>query len=468
MSKVWVLDKWYGGLSTGTKVGVSGSFAAGRGLDIYTDPDLLSVNRRTTLDSGATVTDLVKWQKKLGTSSFFYGNTGRLYNRTAAGVWALDRSVGASSGNGLEVFNSILYYSRDAFLGSRTAAGVFNDAVVALNNDADWHPLKSFLNVLAVGNGNTLSTLSTANVLTNAFSLPAGLKIKCLEVVGDYLAIGAWSGATITENDEGYLFFWDGVATTYNSYITVKESGVNALIYDDNQLIVFAGTKGNFYVATGSELIKLKRLPGIGTSYADVWPGAVTRWNGRTHFGVSGETGSATMIQGVYSWGSVEKNYPAVLNLEYPISTGTTTGTTLQIGSVGAMSPTELFIGWRDGASFGVDLVSTTTPFASATYESVVFDGGNPFQGKVFYKEKVTMAPLPTNTTVAVAYRTDRNTAYTTIGTITGDGAMTEFVFFEHIVANAIQFRLTLSVSAGTAAPQISSVSFEYDDTSDV
>lgn len=467
--KVWILDKWFGGLSTGTKLGVAGSYAAGTNLDIRTDPDLLSSNFAAQLNSGATVSGLVKWGQEFNGSTYFYADNGALYQRTAAGVWSLARNIGAgSTGQGLELFNDRLYYAASTQLGQLTTAGVFDDAIAALNADTLWHPLREFLSFLCVGNGRALSTLDTGNTLTQRFLLPVGLRIKSLEVVGDYLAIGAWRGTAITDFEEGYLFFWDGIATTWNSYVPLKESGVNALLYDNNQLMVWAGTEGNFYVASGSSLVKLKRIPNVGVSFADVWPGAVTRWNGITHFGVAGETGTANVVQGVYSWGATEKNYPEVLNHEHAISTGTTTGTTLQIGCVYAASPTELYIGWRDGASFGVDLVSTTTPYTTATYESIVFDGGTPSQEKVFMTQKLSFAPLPANTSIALAFRADRATAYTTIGTVTGDGSLTEWLFSEHIIANAVQFRLTLTTTAGTTPPRVQSLAIGYQETSEV
>ena len=183
----------------------------------------------------------------------------------------------------------------------------------------------------------------------------------------------------------GKIFLWDGVASRYNKFIDITESGVNSLLSIENNLLALAGTKGNIYQFTGERLSKVKNIPGITASeYAEIYPGAISNWKGIPHFGLASAGTAATLVRGVYTYGHLDKNFPLALNMAYTISIGTTTGTTLQIGSVFADSPTELYVGWRDNTDYGIDLVSTTTPFATAVYTSRIFDGGDPFRRKLF------------------------------------------------------------------------------------
>jgi|TARA_Y100000296_G_scaffold8879_2_gene10456 hypothetical protein len=468
MPRIWNINKWYGGLSTGSKVGTEGSFQAGTGLDFKTDPDILSSNLKMEKESGAVVVDFVKWMVNYDGDMWAYGDTGELYKRIANGTWSSERSVAASAGQGLAVFNNVLYYARNAFLGSRTTAPVYDDVAQALDADSDWHPMVTFLNKLCVGHARKIGTLdSTATWTDAAITIPVDLKIKSLAVWGDYLVIGAWKGTNITDNEEGYLFFWDGLSSTWNFDIKVNESGVNSMVNVGNRLIVFAGTKGNIYELSGSSLVKLKRIPGVGNSYVDIWPGASAVFRGEAHFGLGGLTGSSTLLQGVYSWGQVEKNYPFALNYAYPPDAGATSGTTLKIGAVYAISPTELFMSWDNNGTYGVDKINTATPQTTVTYESLIFDGGVPYQLKNFYTQKLNFKALPANTSIKLDYDADRSGSWTTIGTEATDNRKIARYAFP-IKAYELQFRVTLTTTSGNSAPELISLATIYDLTGDI
>lgn len=429
---IWRLKNWYGGFSTSPKRGIKGSFAFGQGLDIKSDPELLDQNYVMTKASGSNVTGLPKWIVQNGTTYYAYCSDGKIHSDASS--WTSLRTVSNAGGQGLAVFNDYLWYTQDTQLGRYgllSGSPSFTDNFqTGLTSTAayDWAPLIVFLNKLIVAHGRTISSVDTSDTWTAShFTLPVGWTIKTLEVRGDFLYIGAFRGSSVTSEEQGALFAWDGTSTTWNSVEFINESGVNAILNHGDTLFLWAGTRGNMYQLVNGNYVKLKRIPNIGDGkVAEVYPGAVTAFNGIVHFGAAGSTDSTTLYNGVYTWGRAEKNYPDVLNYDYPISTGTTQGTTLLIGAVKSVSPTKLYVGWRDGANYGIDLISTTTKQSNTILESLIEDFDTPYRRKTFKDLKILTAPLASGDTITVKCKRDRESSWQTLGTFTfaADGAV--------------------------------------------
>lgn len=479
MSKqIWLLSKWTGGISEGEKVGIQGSFAAGTGINFKTQPDSITANKKLVAETEAAatnnITDLPLWIVNDGTAPsgntmWAYGNTGRLYRRLS-GTWTYaSQATAASKGQGFALFNSKLYYACTAFLGVITnldSDPATYDETQAITSDANWHPMVVFLDKLHMGNGGTVATVNTSGTFTAAaLTLPTGYKVKSLSVVGDYLAIGTWRGTNIYDFEDGTLFLWDGTSSTYNSFIDLKESGINALLNVNNTLYAWAGTKGNLYVFTGQNLTKVKRIaPVADAKYADIFPGAVTDWHGIAHFGFAGLTDDTALTSGVYTYGSISKNYPSALNFEYPISTGTVTGATLQIGSVFADGPTNLYVGYRDNTTYAIDLISQTAPQVTTNYDSLIFDSGDPFRKKLFTTWNLQLTKvLAASEVVQIQYKLDRATSWTTLGSASfaTDGAIKEKRFNSFLEAKEIQVRMNFT-SSTTTSPAVQSLAITY------
>ena len=409
MAKVWRIKNFTGGISTGDKVGITGSFAFGQGLDFRTNIDRVSPNYAMVKDSGVAITGLPKFFAQYGTTYYAICSDGKIHSN--ASTWTSLRTVSGCTGQGLALFYESsapgLYYSLTTALGKYadlSGSPSFNDAYQVLNSDTLWHPLKVFLNKLCIGNGNALATLDSAGTFTaSVFTLPTGWKIKCLEVRGDFLYIGAWRGTAITDYEQGAIFTWDGTATTYNSAEFINESGVNALLNQNDTLYVWAGTRGNVYQFVNGQYVKLKKIPGIGVGKtAEVYPGAVTGFNGIFHFAGAGSTDSTTMYNGVYTWGQPEKNYPEVLNFDYPVSIGNVQGAALAVSAVYAASPTKLFTGWGYTNTITMSIADPCV----VTLASHAFADGTPIRF-------TTTGALPTGITAGTYYYT-RSTATNT------------------------------------------------------
>ena len=117
MGKIFLQNKFWGGIAEGSKVGYEGAFQNGIGIDYQTDPDRITVLPKLSKDSGNSVTDLIKWALTYGTDNYFYGDSGIIYKRTSGGTYSTPKTVGSSHGNGIEIFNDELWYAGDASLG---------------------------------------------------------------------------------------------------------------------------------------------------------------------------------------------------------------------------------------------------------------------------------------------------------------------------------------------------------------
>jgi len=459
-------DSFSGGLSDGNRIGVSGSFLFGQGLNFKDNPDQITANKAAVKNSGTTVTDLVKWISNDGTTTYFYGDAGKIYKRTSGGTWSLLRTVANSGGQGLCVYDDYLYYTQDSQIGrygALSGAPSFTDNwQTSLNGTTEWRPIYAFRNFIAVGNGRYLAHWDGATWTAQKITFPPGWFVHCIGEVGSYLAIGVNDGADPATATRGLVFLWDGTSSTYNDFVSVDDGPINAILGRQNKLFIWAGHKGNIYVYAGG-VQKIKKVPFVGdkkTIYT--YPGTTSNWEGMVCFGLAGGT-SATVYREVYSWGRPNKNYPDVLNIEFPISTGTVKTTDVDIGAVKAIG-NSLYIGWKDDTDYGVDLVSTTTNQLSVTWESRIFSLTKlgTFRGfRLFFK------PLASGETLTLKYKADLQSSWQTIGTATyaSDGAITHKFFSKFgsvIQAMDIQFQITL---AGTSTmPTVYKLSAMYDE----
>ena len=297
-----------------------------------------------------------------------------------------------------------------------------------LNYNTDYHPMMQFLNFLAIGNERYLATYDGISYNPVRLTFSSGWKVRCLAIWQEYIAIGCWKQTSISDysvnlNEDGRIYFWDGISTTFNFFINVPEGSINALLGTKGELHIWAGYQGDHLVYTGGNRArKVKRYPkSTRGTYMEIAPGAVTMWKTLVHYGMAYNTDNAALEHGVYSWGSIDEFYPETLSYDYPISTGTRTGTTIQtlydqgvrIGMVTSLG-TSLFIGWQDGNSFGVDVVDPAgSPFASGTVELLIRDEDFIWKDQMVTAVRGDFKPLASGESVDVKFKGDRATDWT-------------------------------------------------------
>jgi len=456
----------------GTKKGLRGSYVTGTQIDAKTDPDGFTVGRVMTLDSVATVVDRVDAMCAVdisGTTSVFaMGNDGNIYRKTGAGAWSKLRTLEAAVGKGIGVFNNYMYYAADTALGSYdflSDTPSFTDAFQTLTtapNMAQFtgqHPMCNFLNMICIGNARYVAIYDSA-AIWDAYKvvLPPTTLVTSLTVWGDRLAIGTVDGL-----GRGFVYLWDGVASTYNTFFQVPSGGVHTMVVNAGVLYIWAGAELTLYTFTGGAPFDIYNIPRVGgQKYAEIYHGGATVFEGIPIFAVPGATDSTTLTKGLYSYGAITDSYNDVLALDYIPSNA---GAGLRIGSALAVGA-DLYIGWESDTGAGIDKLGTA-PASSCTYESPVFDGGRPFQGMTVYEVIINCSPLAAGETITIKRKANRETSWVDLGVMDTDGdSKKDFPVNRSTGAGYLQcneFQLQVVVSqTGSTAPTIYSITTVY------
>ena len=279
--------------------------------------------------------------------------------------------------------------------------------------DDEFHPIEKVLNKIAIGNERYLATYDGITYTFNTLTLPSGYRIRCLGKWREYLVIGATRGSTITDFDQGALFLWDGSSTTYDFHLDILEGGINA-IQSGHPMRFIAGYSGDLMEYAGGKPRKILRLPKMtDKTTMEVYPGGMAMWRALTRIAVAGDSDSTTLKKGIYTFGTLNERRPETLSFDYPISTGDMTGTDVDIGMVFPMG-SMLFIGWKDDTTYGVDVVKPShSPFASATYESLITDAKKIWSEKAANFIKGYFKPLIDGDSVKLKCKIDRNASWT-------------------------------------------------------
>lgn len=454
------IEKFYGGWSLGSKSGPTGSCRFSQGLNYKDDPDFVTANKALVKDSSTVVVDLPKWITSYNALVYAYGDGGRIYQNNA-GTYTLLRTVANSKGQGLEVYGDYLYYRQNAQIGRmKLADNSFADNWQTSNVQTvvDFSPLKAFMNLLLIANGRYLGTWNESTWTYNKLTFPKGYHIRDIGIMGEYAVLAVNDNEDITQAKRGFLFFWDGTSSTYNFFTEVLEGGgVSSIQANQEAVYVFAGSSGNIYKYTGVTS-KVKKIPYIGqASTIYVYPGAETNYKGLCLFGLAGGT-STTVYRGVYSYGQPEIGYPEGLNFEYPISAGITQGTGVDIGCIQSIG-NDLYVGWRNNTTYGIDKLSTTTNQLSVTYESLIVTTAFPIS---ITREKLFFKPLANGETITLQIKKNQGT-WETVGTAsyTSDGSITQKLFADGFRCDDLEIKITLT---GTSTmPSLNKIVIEYE-----
>lgn len=292
----------------------------------------------------------------------------------------------------------------------------------ALQTDTNYHMGKVFSNLLCFGNGQFLLTIDDSEVLKpEALTFPLGESVRCIETIGDYLAISTWRGTL--DDGKSRIYFWDGTSPTFNSFVDID--GVTNSMKNDgtNQLFVLHGTQINMSVYTGA-ITKVRRLKYVQNAIKSyVAPGAIDTLEGLIYFGNNSTTNSVidTLL---YSYGHKDKDFPMGLNKNFPISSGNK-GTTVTIGAILGKSADHFLVSWKDttsGTVYGVDILDTN-PQLSVNFTTLRFDRGYPELQKHGHDVSVRCSPIVAGQKITIEYRLNNitsggNNGFGTLGTI--------------------------------------------------
>jgi len=459
-----------GGMADSAYSGTAGSFGTGsNGIDVHSEPGILKSEWKLTKNSGATVTDLVKYAfPGSDGSTYFFGDSGKCYKRTSGGTWSSPKNFSEELYGAAE-YNNVIYVATNDELYSVAKGGGYDLSNLALAqtwtgtaiSTVSHQMLHSPDGSLLIAAGQYVSSVDSAGVWTDqALDLPPGWIIVALAEWNDQILIGAYN----TTFDNSAIYVWDGYSDSWLNKIPVPENRVNAILSNGRTVIVSAGGYGNIYQFTGNDAVLIDKLPGDynGSATMTMYPQAIAFYYGDILMGVSNSSGNPC-DELVFRLARHNNNYPMVLDKSYLVSAGNTSG--VDIGCI-VQDGTNFFISWKDttgGTTYGVDAIDFTAK-VNGVYETTIL-GSNAMgeQGMNFKSLTINMEALPTSCSVGLKYRKNGATSWSGSETInTTNATRHKFTQGFEINARTIEFQLTLT-SSGTSTPKINSILIETD-----
>lgn len=304
------------------------------------------------------------------------------------------------------------------------------NALVTTNNGL--HPIAQFSNFTLIGNGRYIAAYeplqdnpTTADFLRHRITLPPGFEVCGFAQKNLMCVIGAEKRSTSGEFQEGMLFFWDGVAETYNDFYPIPEGSPESLFSHKNVVHFIAGS-ALYRMRGGDEPIKIKTFRNTDSEYSGIsdithaYPNMMTVRRGILLMGYPGTTTNRTLEHGIYSLGAITNEYPESFGYSYTTSNGNilNTGTNnLKLGMVKSYGDT-LYMSWRDDTAspqtYSVDIVNNSSvPADTAQFESLQFNNNQPAKYKNAGYLIATFVALPSGSTATLKYKIDDDALWT-------------------------------------------------------
>ena len=456
-----------GGIADSDYLGTANSVSEIVGLDVHSESGIIKLNQRLTrvVDTGDAVDQLITAIVPASTGdTYFFGESGKIWKRTGAGVWSLIRTASPGAGAvgimSAREYQGSIYYSMQSRLGRFDLASTWNDNYATFTKtDNTYHPMAEVNLVLYIGDGAQVAQVDAGTFSASALDISTPLRVSALGTMGTDLLIGTYVSSNVVKTQ---IFRWNTWSTSFSVSDDIPEVGVNAFLSTDNRIIVSAGTKGNLYMYNGQQLEHYKQIKGTwsSTNKAVVRANAVLNFHGLPLFGLSKDTGTGVK-NGVYSLGRTNPAYPYVLALEYPISTGHLTAVT--VGALAGNGDT-FFCSWKDEtstATYGVDILDLSNVYAEGYFTTRVtlFDR---LIESTYKTMTVPYRSLPTGTSVEL--HASKN--HGTMTEITGQTIDTQRLTVstnDHVgAASVFQAKVVLNGS-GNSSPEIELLDIEVE-----
>lgn len=374
---------------------------------------------------------------------------------------------------------------------------VWADRLVQTNNG--MHPWTRFLQYECIGNGNyvsaweplnstdttTMTSPGAAEWQQHKLVFPMEYEACGLATTNEFLTVALeknTSSSTSTPQ-EGIIAYWDGTSPTYNYFFKVPEGSPYGLHEYKNVIYYYAGGDWWGVVPPSTNPVKVRRLPSSDTEYSGaaapvvIYPYCAAVRRGIHLMAYPSMTTNTSINYGVYSWGSVDKNYPDSFGYSYLLSTGSTNYSAqnnLTIGMVKNFGDT-LHVSWRDDVNggYGIDVITNaSTPAVNSSWESLIFDNGFTGKRKKAIRIIADFLSLPSDASFLLKYKLDRASAWTyspvfTAANInTGDGNNHAHLDVSGQQNYYYEAQIGIDITSGTTSPAFTSLCLVYDDMS--
>jgi len=312
-------------------------------------------------------------------------------------------------------------------------------AALLINTLKQAHPIINWAgSKLLIGNGQYLvdwlpsgaTSLDTSEFQRHRVIIETGQEVTSLTSNDEYIVMGCEKvgsgGSRIYQNGE--LAFWDGFADAINFKIDTPMGEPKSLYTYQN--ITYTIIDGAIYAYTGSKILTKVRtiqdsqseFSGV-TDNTDVYGHAMTVRRGIMLIAYPSLTTLTTMRHGIYSYGSVDANYPNSFYYSYNIPDDddgnefkyNTATQQLSLGGVWNFGDTLYFSYTVTDSStspatvtYGLAIVDNTSkPAKKFKYESLTYDGGVPWKDKLGLRVGIASDPLPAGTEIKLKYKID-------------------------------------------------------------
>lgn len=306
-------------------------------------------------------------------------------------------------------------------------------AALLFDTRKKFHPIWNWAgSKLLIGNGqyltdwlpSGLNAIDASEFQRHRVVVENGMEITSLTSNDEYVVLGSEKvGNTNTRAfQSGMLGFWDGFADAINFKIDTPMGEPKSLYTYQN--ITYTIINGAIYAYTGSKaLTKIRTILDSQSEYTgvedktDIFTHAMTVRRGILLMAYPSTTNLKTMRHGIYSYGSVDKDYPNSFYYSYQIPEAAGNYNTdekqLTIGGVWNYGDTLYFsylVHDNDTSTdtFNIAIVDNTSlPARSFEYESLTFDGGMPWKEKEALRAVASFDPLPEGCKIKLKYKID-------------------------------------------------------------
>lgn len=286
---------------------------------------------------------------------------------------------------------------------------------------------------------------------SDALSFPESDKITCMAELGNLLILGGRNN---------FVYTWDKLSPGFNGLLNVPDVFTYAIVALNNNAYMFSGVRGRIYITNGSGVELYKKVPDYVTGTVNpyiIWRDANFNRN-QIYFSFSAQNNALTdqgTVSGVWA---LETETGAMYLLNKTSNSGYTGTTNMALPmpplTAGGNPPpgAGVMIGWYSGSTYTLD-IGTSTPYTN--YESYVHTDMipvgtflDPFTPSQI--EWKTSAPLVSGESVRVSYRTNISDSFTTIGTSSTAGVLSDLYQTNFQKAQWVQFRVETSSTASS------------------
>lgn len=448
------------GISDYDDKGIRGAFKGGsKNLNVRTLTDSLKCNQKLTAETLTGLSGLVKTFVPMSNGNMLaFCNDGKIFE-LSDGTWNLKYTDTNEAGNisgaaeWYEPGHTFIYWATPTRLNRKPYPGASDWSDINTTGTGSFpktnltdsiHTMAQVNGVLLITNKNNLAFVAYDSSYTNdALQLIPGNISKALAERNRYALIGC---TALNSSAQSGMFVWDQISQSWNDKKIIPVNGVNAMI-DTELPLMQVGTNGQLFYGDLTTLLPVTSFPGGG----QVNPYGVANDDGVALFGVYG---NGVGKSGIYSYGRKWKNAPFTLNLEYQIDCD-------EIGAI-VKHGSDIYASIKDDDTYSVVKVDTSAK-ATAVYKSLDLKA----PANALLQEslpnwayvKVTCAPLPENTSIALSRRTDKSGSMITANLQSGASSFSttngmEAIFLVGDIGKIFEFDLTLTPN-GNNTPEV-------------